>query len=65
MIQVNGEPLDWQEGMTVRDVLIARKYVFPMLIISLDGAMVPRKDYDTTVIPDGATLQVIHLMSGG
>jgi sulfur carrier protein len=65
MIQVNGDPLDWQEGMTVRDVLIARKYVFPMLIISLDGAMVPRKDYDTTVIPDGATLQVIHLMSGG
>ncbi len=65
MIQVNGEPLDWQEGMTVRDVLVARKYVFPMLIISLDGAMVPRKDYETTVVPDGAILQVIHLMSGG
>ena len=65
MIQVNGEPLAWHEGMTVRDVLTARKYVFPMLIITIDNTLVAREDYDRTCVPDGAHVQVVHLMSGG
>jgi sulfur carrier protein len=65
MIQVNGEPMAWHEVMTVRDVLIARKYVFPMLIITMNGTLVARKDYETTRVPDRANLQVVHLMSGG
>ncbi len=65
MIQVNSEPLEWYAGMTVRDVLKAKKYVFPMLIITIDGTLVPREDYDTTMVPDRANLQVVHLLSGG
>lgn len=65
MIQVNGEPLEWHEGMTVRDVLTARKYAFPMLIITIDGTLAAREDYNRTCVPDGANLQVVHLMSGG
>jgi sulfur carrier protein len=65
MIQVNGEPLEWHEGMTVRDVLTAKKYVFPMLIITIDGKMVSRQDYNKTSVRDGATLEVVHLLSGG
>ena len=65
MIQVNGESLEWHEGMTVRDVLTAKKYIFPMIIITMDGAMVSRSDYDKTSVSDSATLQVVHLLSGG
>jgi sulfur carrier protein len=65
MIQVNGEPLAWQEDMTIRDVLIARKYIFPMLIITMNGTLVARRDYEITRVPDQADLQIVHLMSGG
>ncbi len=65
MIQVNSEPLEWHEGMTVRDVLKAKKYIFPMLIITLDGRLIPREDYETEIVPDHANLQVVHLLSGG
>lgn len=65
MIEVNGEPLEWQEGLTVRGVLRARKYLFPLLIVSIDGQLVRRQDYDATVVPDGSTVKVVHLMSGG
>jgi sulfur carrier protein len=65
MILVNEEPLDWQEGLTVRDVLKARNYRFPMLIIHVNDELVQKPDYDTTTIPDGAVVQVIHLISGG
>jgi sulfur carrier protein len=65
MILVNEEPLDWQEGMTVRDILRARNYRFPMLVIHVDDALIRKKDYDTTTVPDGAVVKVIHLISGG
>ena len=65
MIQVNEEPLDWHEGMTVRDILWAKNYRFPMLIIQVDGVLIPKPDYDTAPVADGAVVQVIHLISGG
>ena len=51
--------------MTVRDVLRAKNYRFPMLIIHVDGLLIPKPDYDTAPVPDGAVVQVIHLISGG
>jgi sulfur carrier protein len=65
MILVNEEPLDWHEGMTVREVLRARNYRFPMLVIHVDDVLVPKQAYDTTPIADGAVVKVIHLISGG
>ncbi len=65
MILVNEEPLDWHAGMTVRDVLRARNYRFPMLVIHLNDTLVQKLDYDSTTIPDEAVVKVIHLISGG
>ncbi len=65
MIQVNGEPLEWSEGMTVRDILVAKNYTFPLLIVTLGDDLIDRKDYATTAVPQGADVKVVHLMSGG
>lgn len=65
MITVNGEPLEHNDGMTVDDVLQAKRYIFRMLAVSVDGELVPRKAYKVTRVPDGADVQVIHMMSGG
>ncbi|MBC8428650.1 MAG: sulfur carrier protein ThiS [FCB group bacterium] len=65
MIIVNGDRVDWVEGMTVRDVIKAVDYKFPLLITRINGKLIQRDDYDTTVVPDGAILDIIHLMSGG
>ena len=51
--------------MTVRDVLTAKRFTFPMLVITVNDNVVERRAYDTTVIPDGANVKVVHLMSGG
>jgi sulfur carrier protein len=64
-ISVNGEPMEWRPGMKVRDILRERKYVFPLLIVRVDGVLVPRSAYDASEVPDGARVDVIHLMSGG
>jgi len=65
MITVNGEPLAHTPGMTVRDVLKARGFVFPLVIVRIGGQLVSREDFDTTPVPESAEVQVLHLMSGG
>ena len=65
MLMVNGEPLDYTPEMTVADILRVRGYIFPLLIVNIDGVHVPRDRYATTPVPDQADVQVIHLMSGG
>ena len=65
MIIVNEEPLEWRAGMTVMDVLRAKNFKFPLLIISIDGVFVPRNAYVQTTVPDGANVAVVHLISGG
>ena len=65
MIKVNGEPSEWSSGKTVRDVIREKNYLFPLLITRINGTFIPRNKYDSTEIPDGATVDIIHLMSGG
>lgn len=65
MITVNGSPHPWREGMTVQDVLDDRRFTFPLLVVRLDGVLVPRGTYSGTHVADGADVDVLHLMSGG
>ncbi|MFH1267152.1 MAG: sulfur carrier protein ThiS [Planctomycetota bacterium] len=65
MIRVNGEPLGHEPGMTVADVLRLKNYTFRMLAVWIDGMLVPRRDYALTVVPDGADVQVLHMIAGG
>lgn len=66
MIRVNDKyEVPWREGMTVRDILKACKFTFPLVIVSINGEIVPRTEYDTRRIPDNAEVKVMHLISGG
>jgi sulfur carrier protein len=65
MITVNSDPMRHRPGMTIQDILDERKYIFRMLAVSVNGQVVARKDYKTTVVPDEADVQVIHMISGG
>ncbi len=38
---------------------------FRMRIIKINGNLIEKNMYDTTVIKDGDNVQVIYLMSGG
>jgi sulfur carrier protein len=65
MIKVNGENSDWSSGTTVSDIIREKNYRFPLLIVRINGVLVPRDSYSSTEIPDGSEVDVIHLMSGG
>lgn len=65
MITVNGEQMGWRSGMTVQDIITEKRYVFPLLAVWIDGSSVARDDFGTALVPDGANVQIIHMISGG
>jgi thiamine biosynthesis protein ThiS len=65
VITVNGNPVDWEEGLTITALLQKMNYTFKMLVIKLNGTLVKKEHYDTTIIPAQAEVAVIHLISGG
>jgi len=65
MITVNGDRMDHEEGMTVSRVLEKCGYIFPLLIVQINGDHVPREKFPATRVSDGDTIEVIHMMSGG
>ena len=64
-IIVNGQTLDWEEGMTIDNILKEMRYTFKMLVVKVNGELVRKDQYTIFSVPRGADVKVIHLMSGG
>jgi len=66
MIRVNGEEMPWHDGMSIQDVLDAKKYTFRMIAVWINDEPVERDEgYSAAIVPDGANVEVIHMISGG
>ena len=66
MIRVNDrDEIEWEEGLTVSALLERLHYTFVHIIVKIEGEVIPRVEYSTRTIPDGADVWVIHLIAGG
>jgi thiamine biosynthesis protein ThiS len=64
-IEVNGDTVPYIEGETVTELIARMNYVFPMLVVVIDDRIIQETDFPSTQFPDGATIEIIHLTSGG
>jgi len=53
------------DSMTVSEMLEIRKFTFRLRIIKINGELIPRNKYASTLIHDGDNVQMLYLMSGG
>ena len=51
--------------LTVTELLEQKKFSFRMRIIKINGNLVPKENYGSTLINDGDNVQMLYLMSGG
>jgi thiamine biosynthesis protein ThiS len=66
MIRVNDKwDLAWKPGMTVQDVLIALNFTHPVLVVTVNGGLVPAADYAAHPLADQDRVKVIHVIAGG
>jgi sulfur carrier protein len=65
VIKVNGNDVDFVECESVSGLLKRMKYVFPNVVVKINGELVKRTDFMHTIIPDKSEVSVIHMISGG
>ena len=64
-ITVNGNEIDFVEGETISQLIKRMNFVFPLIVVKIDGKLIKKPAFDSTKFSDGAIIQIIHLISGG
>ena len=65
MVEINGNRVEWEEGMTVKSLLKMMNYTFPLIIVRVNGELVDKKDWEHCVVQRGARVQALHQIAGG
>lgn len=65
LITVNGDPMEWHNGLTVRGMLKKKNWTFPMIAVWINDKPVHPDHFDMEEIPDGSIVQAIHMVAGG
>lgn len=64
MVKINGESLDIA-GKTVTEYLAATNYDPKRIAVERNGDIVPKAQYDETVLMDGDSIEVVSFVGGG
>jgi len=61
----NREEEFMNEKLSVSEMLIQKKFSYRMRVVKINGSLILKEKYDTTIIHDGDNVQMLYLMSGG
>ena len=54
-----------RKTLTVSEMLQLKKFSFKMKIVKINGILISKEKYDSTIIQNGDNVQMLYLMSGG
>jgi thiamine biosynthesis protein ThiS len=61
----NPEILDDSRSWTVQDLMDLKNFSFKLLVVKVNGKLVPKTDYSIVTVHEGDDVMILHLMSGG
>lgn len=64
MITVNGEKKN-ADGQTVEEYLSQTDYSLSRIAVEINGDIVPKSQYASTVLRDGDTVEIVGFVGGG
>lgn len=67
MIIVNGQSMEWEEGLTFRRLFKRLGYTIqnPPVLVRVDDTVIKKSERDGYVITDGVTIEIKNLLRGG
>ncbi|NYB72693.1 sulfur carrier protein ThiS [Sedimentibacter hydroxybenzoicus DSM 7310] len=65
MIKLNNRDFQWEQGMTVEDIMKIKKFSYSRIIVKVNDKHIEQEDYAVTVVNDGDDVKMIHLLAGG
>ncbi|MBR4112811.1 MAG: sulfur carrier protein ThiS [Ruminiclostridium sp.] len=64
MVKINGEELD-VTGRTVAQFLTESGYDIKRVAVELNGDILPKAQYESTVLQDGDSAEIVIFVGGG
>ena len=64
-IVLNGEPRNVPAGLNVRELLYALELQADRVAVEMQRQIVRQRDWDSTIVPAGAHLEVVMFVGGG
>lgn len=64
MVKVNGEGLDIS-GKNLSEFLIQAGYDLKRIAVERNGEIVPKAQYETVLLQDGDSIEVVRFVGGG
>ncbi len=62
---VNGEQHALAAPTSLKAFLVEVGYDITRIVVELNLAIVPKADYDKTILNDGDSLEIVHFVGGG
>lgn len=54
-----------KDTLSVSEMLILKNFTYRMRIVKINGEIISKEKYDSTIIHNGDEVQMLYLMSGG
>lgn len=65
MIKINGKEYSELEGKNISDMLSSLGYKEKFVAVEMDGRIVPKSEYESTVLREDVSLEVVSFVGGG
>lgn len=65
MVRINGENVDVAQGTVLSKYLEDSGYKAGRLAVEINGNIIPKKNYDDTVLCDGDKVEIVNFVGGG
>ncbi|PLW92279.1 MAG: thiamine biosynthesis protein ThiS [Marinilabiliales bacterium] len=59
------EIIENKSELTIQELLDYKAFSFKMLVIKVNGTLIPRDKYENATVKEGDNVTILHLMSGG
>ena len=65
MIYFDDTEIPWHEGLTMSELIekVANGHIYA--VVKMNGRLVSRPHFETTLVPDGASVTPIPMIAGG
>jgi thiamine biosynthesis protein ThiS len=61
----NRDKVEWEEKMTIRDLLNKLNYTYSLITVTVNEELIQKDDYEIFEIPDNSNITIFHLAHGG
>lgn len=65
MAKINGNIITEADGMTVADYITSAGYVSGRIAVEYNEAILPKEDYEKTVLSSADNVEIVEFMGGG